>query len=187
MDINNCSTSNNAPGQASAIISLNGHLPKRFAALISNLESVSNHTDKASIKEFINFSKENHEKINSSLMSVSNPQEVVELIQEASRLCLIIKDEINVGDGNMPYILQEEGKLEGALESLKDRLQRDISIQTNEKAPLSIEEKLKKEAKRIGEQIQQEIPRAIVSGENEVERSSGKIVKELSRLGKRFR
>ncbi|QWA09900.1 hypothetical protein GTU79_21755 [Sodalis ligni] len=66
-------------------------------------------------------------------MSVSNPQEVLELIQQASRPCLIIKDEIELGGGSMSYILQEEGKLEDSLKSLKDRLQIDIGIQTLKK------------------------------------------------------
>ncbi|WP_413741455.1 hypothetical protein ACL2XO_21170 [Sodalis sp. RH15] len=152
MDINNCTTSNIAPGQDSTIISHNSNLPKRFAALISNLESVSNHTDKVSIKDFINFSKNNLEKINSSLMSVSNPQEVEELIQQASRPCRDIKVEFDLGLSNTPYILQEESKLEDSLKSLKDRLQQDIGIETEEEKALSLEQKLRRERDRVFDQ-----------------------------------
>ncbi|QWA09899.1 hypothetical protein GTU79_21750 [Sodalis ligni] len=62
MDINNCTNSNTASGQESAIISHNSNLPKRFELLINNLESVNNRTDKAGIKDFIHFSKYNLEK-----------------------------------------------------------------------------------------------------------------------------
>ncbi len=186
MDINNCTTSNIAPGQDSTIISHNSNLPKRFAALISNLESVSNHTDKASVKDFILFSKNNLEKIDSSLMSVSNPQEVEELIQQASRPCRDIKAEFDLGLSTTPYILQEESKLEDSLKSLKDRLQQEIGTQSTEEITLSDREKVKREADRISEQVQEESRRTADRLKKELARSSEKTGNELKRFAKRL-
>lgn len=159
MDINNCTTSNTALSQESATISHNGNLTKRFSVLISNLESVDNHTNKPNIKDFIHFSKDNLENINASLMSVGNPQEVTGLMREVAGPCLVALDDIKFHDGNTPYIIQDEGKFDDSLKSLKDWLQRDIDIQNNKEAPLSTEDKLIREAKRLAEQAERETKR----------------------------
>ncbi|XBS68876.1 hypothetical protein ABK905_20285 [Acerihabitans sp. KWT182] len=135
-------TANNAPGHSNIPVNQQGSLPKRFETLLQKLELVSNRTDtaKASVKEFISFSKNNLEDITLSLMTVSNTQEVVELIRQVTVPCNVIIDDLDCHDANTPYNIQDEDKLDTSLESLKGRLQQDIGAQTNEEKsyPLKI-------------------------------------------------